>query len=496
MGNFSLSFSGKSILYNNHQNRSITSLIKTSGKLNNQYLHLTTGAYILRNSYLQTWDWIETQMAELISMNTGQPLEERKSSYYPWLVWSLGALFFFVEYFARVAPNVMAPDLMRAFHVNALALGVLSASFYFAYVGMQLPVGSLMDRYGPRRLLALTAMVCALGCYLFARADSVEMAAFGRFMLGFGSAFAFVGALTLAAAWFPAHKIGLLAGLTQALGMLGAAVGEAPMESLVQQIGWRVTSAAIALVFVAMGMLIALLVRDKPSDRSGQPAISEPHADMIAGFKRVLSTPSSWSNALFAGLLYTPTAVLGELWGASALVHTHGLTMSAAASVIGFVFIGWAIGGPLIGWISDKLRRRRFVMFCSAVGSLLFLLPLLYAKQLSVVSLSIFMFFYGLCNTGVVLTYALATEIHPRAYVGTSLAFANMVSILIGALFHPLIGWLLDFHSQGAMERGVAVYTASDFSWAMMSLPIVLCLAVVCSFFVPETNCRPLVGDD
>ncbi len=414
-----------------------------------------------------------------------------RSKYYPWLVWGLGAFFFFVEYFARVAPNVMAADLMATFHVNALALGGLSASFYCAYIGMQLPVGSLMDRYGPRMLLTVTGLLCALGCYLFAHAATVHEAVLGRFLLGFGSAFAFVGALTLAAAWFPAHKIGLLAGLTQALGMLGAAVGEAPMAYLDTHLGWRITSVLISFIFVVMSVMVGLLVRDKPRHHAG-PAQQQ---HLLAGLKIVLTHPASWMNAVFAGLLYAPTAVLGELWGVSALQEMHQLSRPLAASVIGLIFIGWAVGGPLIGWLSDHLRRRRVVMFGSALASLIFLLPLLYAQQLSIPALACCSFCFGMCNTGVAISYAVATELHSRQIVATSLAFANMVSIAVGACFHPLVGWLLDYHAAGTDVAAIS-YHATDFSWALLSLPLVLLLALTCSFFVPETRCQPCTAAD
>src|SRR5688572_11451641 len=146
------------------------------------------------------------------------PIMRAKS--YPWIVWGLAAAFFFSEYFARVAPGVMVPDLMRDFKVTALTLGSLSAFFYYAYVGMQVPVGILVDRFGPHRLLTVATVLCSAGCLLFASAQSVSLAEAGRFLMGFGASFAFVGTLKLAAVWFPASQFGLLAGLTQALGML------------------------------------------------------------------------------------------------------------------------------------------------------------------------------------------------------------------------------------------------------------------------------------
>src|ERR1700722_8240175 len=157
----------------------------------------------------------------------------------PWLVCGLGALFYCYEYLLRIAPSVMTADLMQAYHINATALGNLVAFYYYAYTPMQLPVGVLMDRYGPRRLLTFACLACALGSYLFAHAFHIEFAQFGRFMVGFGSAFAFVGVLKLATIWLPPRRFAMVSGLTTSLGMIGGMVGDIYLTSLVNQVEWR-----------------------------------------------------------------------------------------------------------------------------------------------------------------------------------------------------------------------------------------------------------------
>ncbi len=179
-------------------------------------------------------------------------------SFRPWIIWALGACFFLAEYFARVSPGVMLPNLMRSYHVDALALGTLSACFYLAYIPMQLPVGMLVDRFGPHRLLTTMAILCGLACLLFGLTTKFHLAQIARFLMGFSASFAFVGTLKLASMWFPAKRFGLLAGLTQALGMLGAVIGEAPTAIAVQHIGWRGTMFIMAAVIIVLGVFIGM----------------------------------------------------------------------------------------------------------------------------------------------------------------------------------------------------------------------------------------------
>ena len=412
-----------------------------------------------------------------------------RRSYYPWLIWALGASFFFLEYITRVSLGVMVPDLMQFFHVTALSLGTLSAFFYYAYVGMQVPVGGLVDRFGPHRLLMITTGACALGCFLFATSQVLWVAQLARFIMGFSGAFAFVGTLKLATVWFPAHRFGFLAGLTQAIGMLGAAVGEGPSSFGVSLIGWRNTTLVMAALLFILAVLIGLLVRDHPEDNAQAAHRVNSGAELWSGFIRILKNSQTWYNGIYVGLLFAPTAAFAELWGPSFLVHTYGLSEHVAASAISAIFIGWAVGGPITGWISDALRRRKIIMIISSVLSLLLLSSALYIPNLPLFLLFIILFLYGVANTGVATAYAVAGEINPKPVAGLSMSFANMTSVLIGAVFQPIIGWFLDLQWQGEMVNNTPFYSAHMFRIAMLVLPLCLVFSVLFAFFVRETHC-------
>ncbi len=414
--------------------------------------------------------------------------------YYPWLVWGLAASAFFIEYFARVAPGVMIDSLMRDFKVQALALGSLSAFFYYTYVGMQIPVGILVDRFSLRWLLTSMIFICGLGCLIFASTTHLGIAAFARLMMGFGAAFAFVSALKVASVWFPAHQFGLLAGLTQALGMLGAAVGQMPMAYLVVHLGWRQTLFFIASLMILLSALVAILVRDRVKPLTSVLAKKSLMHSPWSGLMKVLKNPQSWWNALFAGLLFAPTAALAELWGVKFFRQTYHLSNEIAAMGIGLIFIGWTLGGPLTGWISDKIKRRKIILILSACFSLFFASLVIMLPNLSLGILFSLLFLYGLANTGVATAYAVASEINPQAVAGTSVAFANMASVIIGAGFQPLIGWLLEKKWDGTVVDGLAFYSNADFRSALFILLVSLTLAVLVACGIKETYCQRVVS--
>ena len=407
-----------------------------------------------------------------------------RKNLFGWMVWFLGAMFFFSEYLARLAPSVMVPQIMQHFHIQALGVGALTAFFYWPYIAMQIPVGAIVDRFGPKRILAIMALLCGASCFIFALSQHLYQAEFARFLTGITSAFAFVGTLKLAALWLPATHFGMLAGATQAMGMLGASVGEGPVAYSVGQLGWQNTLYLIGFILIGIGLLISLL-----KTRSQQRVEVHNKISMLDGIIVVMRNPQSWLNGLYAGLIFAPTEAFAELWGVEYLKYTHSIGVQKAAWSISLIFMGWAIGGTLAGYLSDKLGERIGVMRISAILSAVTLAMILYFP-VSYFSLNIIMFMFGLFNTGLGVSYALSSEINPEEYSGISMAFANMASVIVGAVFQLIIGWLLDLSWNGHMVNHIPVYTATQYEHALISLPITLVVAFVATFFIKETYCK------
>ena len=192
---------------------------------------------------------------------------------------------------------------------------------------MQIPVGLTVDRIKIRYLLTFMSLITALGCCVFASAHGLGMASFARVLIGFSAAFAFISALRLATSWFPPEKLGLLAGLTQALGMLGASAGQAPLSFLVTAVGWRESMVIVAVIFVVLAALLFRFIQDSPvvtATKKLQQAASVT-LSLWMSLRRVLSQRQTWFNALYAGFLYAPTTVIGESMGPAYLAYGRGL---------------------------------------------------------------------------------------------------------------------------------------------------------------------------
>lgn len=406
-----------------------------------------------------------------------------------WLIWGLAAIFYFSDYLARVAPGVMHRYLQVDFHINEAQFGILTASFYVPYILMQIPVGLTVDRLSIRLILTLMSLVTAIGCCVFGLADHLAIASVGRMLIGFSAAFAFISALRLATSWFPPAMLGLLAGLTQALGMLGAAAGEAPVSFLVAIVGWRYSMLIIASLFIALAAFLYQYIQDGPGLKQ-QLHKPEQRMSILQSLGIILSHRQTWLNALYAGFLFGPTAVIGESIGPAYLQYGRGLTAHAAAFATGLIFIGWGIGGPLSGWISDKVGRRKPFMILSAICGLILTTVIVYYPAMDQATAYVLFFLYGLTNTGVAIAYAVCTENHQRSVIGTSIAFTNMASIFVGALMQPLVGALVDFIS-GPRAYHVEALLLSDFQYGFALLPLSSLMALILALTVKETYCHP-----
>lgn len=405
----------------------------------------------------------------------------------PWAAFLLGCLFFCYGFFQRVSPSVMVEDLMRDFAVGAAILGNLSAFYFYAYAPIQIPVGLMLDRYGPRRLLAGAAALCGAGSLIFAFAHDVNLAYLGRFLVGAGAAFTWVGAVTLVTLYFPLNRFAFLVGVTQFFGMTGGVFGQAPLAAAVAQFGWRATLAVAAIAGVILGALIYLIVRDRPRP-SGTGAA--PRVSMIAALRHVASNPQTWVAACLGGALVGPVLAFGGLWGVPYLMQVYGIERTAAAGATSLFFVGFGLGAPILGWLSDHIQRRRTLLIMATSISLTTLLLLLLIPGLPLSVVSALFGFHGVGAGAMVLSLATAREHNRPDMTGAVYGLVNTAVVGGGALLQPLIGLLLDLQWDGQMAAGARVYAVDAYRWALAVLPMVSLIGLIAALLTRETHCR------
>lgn len=397
---------------------------------------------------------------------------------------AIGAVFYCYEFLLRIIPGVLQSELTAAFgNISATTFGQLAAIYYFAYSPMQMPVGMLMDRFGPRFLLTLACLLCTLGSFLFTFSSSLLIAGTGRFLVGFGSSFAFVGVLSLTLNWLPRRYFSLVAGLITTLGMLGLVYGEVKLTSMVVTMGLTYVLSTMVIFGFILSLLIFFVVRDRPIKAH---AHIQPLNEFFRDVWRVLTSFDVWIIGFVGACLYTSLSVFGELWGKSYLEHAHFLSKIEAARTISALFLGWAVGAPLAGYISDWSGRRVLALVVGAFLSLICISVVLYYPGLSYTSLNVWLFLYGVFSGTEIIVFIMAKENTGASLSGTVFAATNMIVTLGGVVFQPLVGKLLDTFGQHQMIGGEHLYRAVDYQMALSILPISLLLVIIVAFFLKD----------
>ena len=412
-------------------------------------------------------------------------------------VWSFGAVFYLMGFFHRVAPAVITGELMRDFQISAASLGNLSAFYFYSYVAMQIPTGILADRWGPRRLLTLGALVAAMGAVMFGLAPGIGWAAAGRLLIGGSVAVAFVGLLKVAANWFPARRFALVSGLALFFGIVGAVFAGTPLRFLVDLFGWRSVIFLSAAVTLVIGAGTWIVVRDFPHEKgyqdlpvAGLAGPLKPETGVVEGIVQVLAYRNTWLLFIIPGGIVGCVLTFSGLWGVPYLTALHGLSTAAAASLTSALLVAWAVGGPFFGWFSDRWGNRKTLYLAGCGISAAGWGVILLATDISLTILIPVLLITGFSSGCMIISFAFAKESVPSHLSGTVSGVINMGVMTGPMVLQPAVGLVLDRMWQGQMVEGVRVYSVGAYHSGFLLMLVWVVVSFILLLFTRETGCR------
>ena len=419
---------------------------------------------------------------------------EPKNTKYPaeiiaWTMWGCAALFYLYEYILRVSSSVITDDLMLAFNVQATSLGVLVSFYYIAYVPLQIPCGVIVDRFGVRPVVTFSALLCTIGSLLFAYSTDLFVAQIARFLLGAGSACAYLSCTTVGATWFRPERFAVIAGVTMMMGTFGGMFGGKPFAMLANAIGWRDAMVIASMVGIGVTITAWLIIRDRKPDRTNQESSNNSSNNtLLHGLKVISRNPQVWLIGIYGGLMYVPLSAFAELWGVPYLMKAHGINNETASFASAMIFLGMALGSPLGALFSNLIKSRVKVMSWSAITTMLTFSCVIYVPDISLELTYVLLFIAGFVCGGQILYFAAAKEITPSQYSGTTIGFTNALVMSSGIIFQPLLGVILDQVWDGNINsEGMPIYTLHDYQQALTTVPLCLLGAWFIMWFVRET---------
>ena len=389
------------------------------------------------------------------------------------VAWLVTAIYYFYQYALRSAPAVMIPQLSQGFGLGTAAVASLVGLFYFGYSPFSLVAGVAMDRLGPRRVVPIGAAMVGVGALMFASGNETLGGA-GRFLQGAGGVFALVGAVYLATTYFPASLAATLIGLTQMFGMAGGSAGQFVVGPMIAGgLPWNRFWGWMGLGGLAIAALLAFVL-PQPERREHKPDWVREAAGALG---LVFRNPQSILCGVIAGLLFIPTTILDMVWGLRYLQEAHGMDYGVAVMRSAAVPFGWILGCPLLGFLSDRLGRRKPVILGSALVLLACLAWVLYGPPgvLPPYTVGLLM---GIASGAAMIPYTVIKEANPPRVGGTATGVVNFLNFTFSALLGPVFAGLLTGAAAGAAEPGLTHYQAA-FSPMLAGVGLALLLTLL-----------------
>jgi MFS family permease len=393
------------------------------------------------------------------------------------MAWAFTAIFYFLEYAVRSCPSVMIPELQASFQTTALGVSAILGVYYYTYSSMSLIAGAALDHLGAKRTIPIGVTILGAGCLLFS-APTVLAGNAGRLLQGAGSAFAFTGAVYLAARGFPARYLATAIGATQCVGMLGGSAGQFLVGPMIEH------GVSVQVVWLGLGAIILanalLLYIASPKEQFGPHAQRSSLGSLLEPYKVVFSNRQSYLCGAVAGLLFAPTTIGDMIWGVAGFQKDLQLSYHNAVVTVSMVPLGWVVGCPLLGWLSDRVGRRKPVIMGSAA------IMIVAAAQIALkpvpIPAKVGMFIFGIASGAAMIPYSVIKEVNPDKVKGSATGAINFLVFGITALMGPI------FARHVGQGIGIGPNLASHFQKGVLFWIPCCAAAIVVSFFLHETG--------
>lgn len=413
-----------------------------------------------------------------------------KALRYRWLIFWILAFGYILVYFHRLCPAVVAVDMMQDLQAGGALLGLLGSAYFYPYAIMQLPAGLLSDSWGPRRSITLFFAVAFAGSILLGLAPNLFWAIAGRALVGLGVSMLFVPTMKILAEWFRIKEFATMTGILMAMGGIGSLTAATPLALLSNQIGWRFSFVVVGAFTLLLGALVWSFVRDRPADL-GWPSPTEssgpapPAIGLVQGMKKVLASPRFWPVAIWFFFNCAVFFSFAGLWGGPYLMHVYGLSKAKAGHILSMIALGMIFGSPLLSFLSNRVFQARKPVLLLSSFIVLCLTALLSFRTDGLPLGGLYLITLGLgvfSSAIVVIGFTMTKELFPVQIAGTSTGLVNLFPFAGGAVFQPLLGYVLERHGKAG-----EAFTPAGYEQAFLVLFGCGLIAFLACLFMKET---------
>jgi len=394
-----------------------------------------------------------------------------------WLIFFISSSLFFLSQFYRVSNAVIAPQLLNDFSIDTTGLGLISASFFYAFALTQIPIGLLLDKIGPRSMMTALSAIGIFGAIIFSWAESMTLGVTGRILLGVGMACNLMGTYKLLTLWFSPRAFATLAGIVVALGTAGNMLATTPLVILVNQFGWRSSFQLIAVINFLLTLMFFIVVKDRP--RESMPGSVEANMNIqhaLGNIRILLKQIDFWIISFSTFARYGIFAAFQALWAGPYLMEVRGYSALTTGNLILLLNVGMILGAPCWGTLSDRLfNTRKWIIIAGTIAIVLTIVILaLIPPGTPLAGVSMLFFGFGFFNATGLLMYPHIKELMPSEMSGAAMTGINFFTMIGPAVFLQGLGILMQTLYPEA-SLGPEAFNAA-FTVCIISLLLVLVL--------------------
>jgi MFS family permease len=405
-----------------------------------------------------------------------QSATSKSISRWRWFAFSVLSLFYAYEFFLRISPSILIDQLLQQYRISALGIAGFSSSYFIGYLLMQIPAGLLFDRLGIKKVAIISLLVCVAGGLIFTLEHNYFLGIISRFILGCGSAFAFIGALAFIRRHYLERYFALLVAIVISVGTISGAFGQVFAVEIINYLSWHLTIGGMA----AWGCVLATALACVPSKYFADGGMQQPQGltmTVSQELRIIIKNRLVWVNAMIGGILYVPTSVLATTWGIEFFHKAFHLSDAVGSFGVTVLFIGCAIGGPVSGFLASAWGREKLMLSLSAILAALVLVALLMQKNITPSGLYGFLLVFGFFSGAQVVIWRIFTRLVPdKQLTGSASALTNLIIMLLVAIGDLCVGKLISFINTG-MQSHAGGLSAGDLRAGLYFLPILLMTA-------------------
>ncbi|MBP6940455.1 MAG: MFS transporter [Syntrophorhabdaceae bacterium] len=372
---------------------------------------------------------------------------------YRWYIFAILAAQYLIVYFQRVAPAVVAQELIDDFMISGASLGLLASAYFYPYALTQVPVGILSDSWGPKKTLVACGFFASFGALFFGLAPRFEFAFAARAFVGLGVSAVFIATMRVLSEWYRGVELARISGILMAIGGVGWLTATTPLAVLSHAFGWRTSFVVTGAVSLALTVMTWLFVEDSPAKKGMAGIVGHTYNDMpvkrsiVRDLKVIVREKHFWAIAIW--FIMRGGALFGffGLWAGPYLMDVYQLSKNTTGNILSMIAFAMIFLSPVIGHLSDKtlMSRKKVLVGTSVLNCLCWLVVLLFYKTLSIPALYVLFFLMGVTISSVGTIAIIATkELFPGEIAGTSMGTMNIFPFIGGIIFQPLMGYVLD----------------------------------------------------